>query len=190
MSQIKLQAASYHTPDKRLQETQHRLFAALRKAFEVKQNFNTITVSALCKSAQIARQTFYRHYANLGEIIQLNMAWIINSFLQQTDQKNDSTRFAPHLMVNLMEENRTSLAMIFWAHEEQNVTQYLVNDMRRINAIYTTNNSEDAFTIELYARMVMSFAQLMIEQPGLDQAPLIELYQKLMPTPETIFHQE
>lgn len=190
MSQVKLQAASYHKPDKRLQETQHKLFVALRMAFQAKQNFNAITVSALCKSAQIARQTFYRHYANLGEVIQLNMAWIVNSFLQQTDQKNDSTRFAPHLMVNLMENNRTSLAMVFWAHEEQNVTQYLVNDMRRVNAIYTTNTPEDAFTIELYARMVIDFAQLMIERTSLNQATLTELYQKIMPTPETIFRRE
>jgi AcrR family transcriptional regulator len=190
MSQVKLQAAYYHKPDKRLRTTQTKLFAALRQAFEHQQNFDDIRVSALCQSAGIARQTFYRHYTTIGEIIELNIAWVANDFLKQTDQIHDSTRYAPRLMVDLIDQNRASFAMIFWSHTEQPVTEYLIRDMRRVNIIRSTNTPETIFAIELYARMLINFAQSMITHSELSRDEFIKLYQALIPAPETIFHEK
>ncbi|MFC6254279.1 TetR/AcrR family transcriptional regulator [Secundilactobacillus hailunensis] len=190
MSQVKLQAAYYHQPDKRLRETQAKLFAALRSVFKEKQDFDNIRVSTLCQLAGIARQTFYRHYTAIGEVIELNIAWVANDFLKQTDQIHDSTRYAPRLMVDLIDQNRTSFAMIFWSHTEQPVTEYLIRDMRRVNVIRSTNTPEAIFAIELYARMLINFAQLMIIHSELSRDEFINLYQALIPAPETIFHEK
>jgi len=190
MSQVKLQAAYYHKPDKRLRETQAKLMTALREFFKTGQTFDTIQVTALCQSAHIARQTFYRHYTTIGEVIELDIAWVANSFLEQTDKIHDSTRSAPRLMVDLIDQNRVSFAMIFWSHTEQPVIEYLIRDMRRVNAMRSTNNPPAVFAIELYARMLINFVQLMLNHSELSRDDLLKLYQQLIPAPETIFHNE
>ncbi|MTV83212.1 TetR/AcrR family transcriptional regulator [Secundilactobacillus folii] len=190
MSRVKLQAAYYHQPDKRLRQTQDKLMAAMRQSFRDGQQFDTVRVTEICKSAHLARQTFYRHYSTLGEIIELDMAWIINDFLKQTDQKVDSTHYAPRLMVKLMEQHQTSFAMVFWAHEETAVIDYLVRDMRRVNAIRSTNSPVTVAAIRLYAHMLIDFARLMLDNPQLDREDFIGIYQRLMPAPESIFHDD
>lgn len=74
MSKVHIPVAYYQAPDKRLQATQDKLFAALKKSFEAGEAFANISVSALCQRAKIARQTYYQHYDSIGEIIEVTAA--------------------------------------------------------------------------------------------------------------------
>ncbi|GAX03445.1 TetR family transcriptional regulator [Secundilactobacillus pentosiphilus] len=83
MKKVHIPVAYYQTPDKRLQTTQDKLFATLKQYFEAGDKFTKVSVSALCRTAKVARQTYYQHYDSISEIIEVAVAQVLNQSLQK-----------------------------------------------------------------------------------------------------------
>ncbi|EII4617363.1 hypothetical protein LHM76_002713 [Listeria monocytogenes] len=183
----KIQIARYQRPDKRLQTTQDKLFAALKERFDSGQKFSDVQVSSLCKDANVARQTFYRHYITVGEIIEVNFARMMNQFFQHVDKTINSTKVAAKLTVTILNDNKTLVAMVFWAKVESQVIQFMVRDMARINSFQTERVPFDALRAERLARSIISFAEVMLKYPQVSQQELIQIYKDTIPSPKIIF---
>ena len=186
-SQAKIPIAYYTQPDKRRLDTQAKLFAALKTMYAASTPIADISVTALCRAAGISRQAFYRHYHQIDEVIVNNTILVANQFLLNVDQTLDANRKAATIMVDLILGNRTSFAMIFWGHVEEQVIQLITSDMRRVNNFQTKTSPTEAIRLELFARAIISFAQVMIHHPEIDRGQLIELYKQTVPAPQTIF---
>lgn len=188
MSHAHIPIAYQDTPDKRLQATQTKLFAGLRAYFEDGADFGSVRVSALCTRAGVGRQTYYRHYESLGEIVKIEVVRMISQFLQKADEIIHTSATSIALTVDLFNANRKLLAMMRWSHTEEAAVQYLIYDMKRVNHITDDDALSAPFTLELLARMQISFAINMLDHPQLTRAELIAAYTKLMPVPAKIFH--
>ena len=132
MSKVHIPVAHYQPPDKRLQATQNRLFAALKQHFEAGEAFRTISVSALCHTAKLARQTYYQHYDSIGEIIEVTVARVINQSLQKADQVLDHSTEGAGIIVDLLLANRELIDMV---NAEGLIIAYLSREIRRVSAI-------------------------------------------------------
>lgn len=119
MNTIKMQLAHDQHIDQRLQATQDKLVATLEQYFVTQQSFNTIRVNNLCRDANVARQTFYRHYGSIGEIIEVSCVRMINQFLQRVDRTPNSVRISAQLVVDALIDHRMLLQMMFWSNEEE-----------------------------------------------------------------------
>ncbi|WP_390405535.1 hypothetical protein [Lacticaseibacillus jixiensis] len=188
MSKIHIPVAYYKAPDKRLQATQDKLFAALKQHFEAGEPFAAISVSTLCQTAKVARQTYYRHYDSRGEIIEVAIARLINRFLQQADQTFRQSEQAAPLTVDLLLAHRQLIKMMRWAHVQAQAVAYLSQDMRRVSSIEGTDVATQDFMIDLLARMHISFAEVLSDHLELSRAELIAIYRQMMPVPAEIFH--
>ncbi|WP_461215481.1 hypothetical protein [Lacticaseibacillus sp. GG6-2] len=186
MAVPKIPIAQYQTPDKRLQMTQDKLFAALQAAFEAGDAFDTIRVSTLCQHAHVARQTYYRHYRGLTDIIEIKIARLINQLLQHSDRLLDSHDHAAAMTVDIMLADRPAIAMIFWGQADEQIVQYLVRDMHRVLNIRATSTPEAMLASELFARMIISFAHLVATHPQAQRNELITIYRQLVPDPGLI----
>ncbi|MFD1442063.1 hypothetical protein [Lacticaseibacillus hegangensis] len=187
MSKVHIPVAYYQAPDKRLQATQDKLFAALKQHFEAGEAFASISVSALCQTAKIARQTYYQHYDSIGEIIEVTVARVINSALQKADQALDPSDEGAPLTVDLLLAHRDLIAMVRWAHAGDLIVAYLSREIRRVSSIEGTNIPMKGVMIDLLARMYLAFADVVNEHPELSRSQLITIFQKMLPVPAKIF---
>jgi len=177
MSEIRLPIAYYQAPDKRLQATQDKLFKGLQHLFENDIMFEDISVSKLCQTAGIARQTFYRHYDSMALIIEINLSRVVNQFLQQVDAQGNHLPDSAPLTIKILRQNQTLIRMLEWAQLTETAIDYLVNDMARVDYIRDLTNWNQPFVDEMFARAVVSFAQVMTKHSDLTDDTLIQLYQ-------------
>lgn len=190
MNTIKMQLAHDKHADKRLQATQNSLFTALENYFSANQGFATIRVGNLCKDAKIARQTFYRHYGSIGEIIEVSCVRMINQFLQQIDRTPNSTRISAQLIVNTLLEHQILLEMMFWSNEEEMIIQLMTGDILRVYSFEDIRETHKPFIAELMARSVISFARVFIKYPGTNKPDLIKIYKRMVPAPATLIKED
>lgn len=187
MSKVHIPVAYYQPPDKRLQETQDKLFAALKHHFEAGEAFATISVSALCQTAKLARQTYYQHYDSIGEIIEVTVARVINQYLQKADQVMDPSTEGAAMTVDLLLANQELIAMVRWANAEDLIIAYLSREIRRVSAIEGSDVPMKGVMIDLLARMYLSFADVLRQHPELSRDELITIFQKMLPVPAKVF---
>ncbi|KRM71685.1 TetR/AcrR family transcriptional regulator [Lacticaseibacillus brantae] len=183
-----IQLAQDQQPDKRLQVTQDKLFAALEQIFATGTTFQTVTVSQLCQRAGLARQTYYRHYDQVVEILEVQFSRLVNQFLTNVDQTPLSQIDAAPLVVKQLQANQTLLQMIQWADAEESTIMVLVNDMTRVAFINEYRSELRAFVNEVIARSVFSFSRVMLKNPAIDTADLVRLYALMIPDPRQIFN--
>ena len=188
MSKVHIPVAYYQAPDKRLQATQDKLFTALKQYFTSGETFATISVSKLCRTAKVARQTYYEHYDRIGEIIEVNVAQEINQSLKRADQTLNPGEAGAPLTVDLLLAHRPLIAMVHWAGAEGQISAYLSQDMRRITAIEGGSAPMQGVMIDLLARMYVDFAEVLSAHPELNRSQLITIYQKMLPVPAEIFN--
>ncbi|MDA5388792.1 TetR/AcrR family transcriptional regulator [Loigolactobacillus backii] len=187
MNTIKMQLAHNQHVDKRLQETQNRLFAALKRCYLAKQEFSTIHVNRLCQAAHVARQTFYRHYGSISEIIEVSCVRMVNQFLQRVDRTPDSTRISAQLIVAALLNHRSLLEIMFWGGAAEKVIQLITGDILRVYNFQNVREVHTPFIAEMMARSIISFAQVMLKNPPIDEKDLVALYTRMVPAPTTIF---
>lgn len=187
MSKVHIPVAYYESTDKRLQATQDKLFAALKHFFQAGESFTTISVSKLCRTAKVARQTYYEHYDGIGEVIEVAVAIVLNQSLKKADQTLRPGEVGAPLTVDLLLAHRQLIAMVHWAHAEDLISAYLSRDMRRVTNIEGSNIPLQGVMIDLLARMYMGFAEVVSEHPELSRDQLITIYQKMLPVPAEIF---
>ncbi|AMV59760.1 hypothetical protein ADU72_0178 [Pediococcus damnosus] len=186
MNTIKMQLAHDNHIDQRLQATQDSLFAVLKKDYLANQQFSTIRVGTLCQDAKVARQTYYRHYGSIGEIIEVSCVRMINQFLQKIDRTPNSTRISAQLIVEALSNHQTLLKMMFWSSEQEMVVQLITGDILRVYSFEDIHESHKPFIAELMARSVLSFAQVLIKYPQTNKADLIRIYKRMVPAPATL----
>ncbi len=69
-------------------------------------DYENISVSAICEKAQISRSTFYAHFQNIAEIVDVINSGLAQKFLSETDvvcsQTFDTTTFPvdPYMILN------------------------------------------------------------------------------------------
>lgn len=187
MSKVHIPVAYYQPPDKRLQATQDKLFAALKQHFEAGEAFRTISVSALCHTAKLARQTYYQHYDSIGEIIEVTVSRVINQSLQKADQVLDPSTEGAGMTVDLLLANRELIDMVRWANAEDLIIAYLSREIRRVSAIEGRDMPLKGVMIDLLARMYLGFADVLSQHPELSRDQLMMIFQKMMPVPAQVF---
>ncbi|WP_125981739.1 TetR/AcrR family transcriptional regulator [Loigolactobacillus iwatensis] len=187
MNTIKMQLAHNQHVDKRLQETQNRLIAALKRCYLAKQEFSTIHVTRLCQEAHVARQTFYRHYGSISEIIEVSCVRMINQFLQQVDRTPDSTRISARLIVTTLLNHRSLLEIMFWGGAAEKAILLITGDILRVYNFQNIRESHTPFIAEMMARSIISFAQVMLKNPPINEKDLVALYTRLVLAPTTMF---
>lgn len=190
MSIAKVKIAYYSQPDKRRLATQYKLFAALQQTYLSGAPISSVHVTALCQAAHLTRQTFYRHYHEIGDVVVDNTILLANQFLKRVDNHLNADHLAAAFMVDLFQANQTAIAMIFWAHEEEQVVALISQDMQRVNNYNGTTSKATAFKLELFARAIISFAKTMTRHPQMTRDNLIEIYRQTVPAPQAIFQIE
>lgn len=187
MNTVKMQLAHDQHIDQRLQATQDKLVATLEQYFVTQQNFNTIRVSNLCRDANVARQTFYRHYGSIGEIIEVSCVRMINQFLQRIDRTPNSGRISVQLVVDALVDHRMLLQMMFWSDEEEMIIKLITGDLLRVSGFQDISQIHKPFIAEMMARSIVSFARVMLKNQNVDKAGLIHIYTRMVPAPTVIF---
>lgn len=185
MSNPKVPLAYYHQPDKRLRATQEKLFTALRQLYTAQTPYADVTITRLCRQAGIPRQTFYRHYQNVGQVIEYDMAVMVNDFLQQIDHTVGGTAQSAEIAVKLMLANRTTLEMMFWGDVTEQVIQYIKRDMHRVHGYIKTNHRDDTLRLEMDARILIAFAKTLTLHPEFIRADFVSLFKQTIPSPPT-----
>ncbi|BAP86317.1 transcriptional regulator [Paucilactobacillus hokkaidonensis JCM 18461] len=187
MNTIKMQLAHDQHIDQRLQATQDKLVATLEQYFVTQQSFNTIRVNNLCRDANVARQTFYRHYGSIGEIIEVSCVRMINQFLQRVDRTPNSVRISAQLVVDALIDHRMLLQMMFWSNEEEMIIKLIEGDLLRVSGFQDISQIHKPFIAEMMARSIVSFARVMLKNQGIDKTDLIHIYTRMVPAPSIIF---
>lgn len=187
MKKVHIPVAYYQAPDKRLQATQDKLFATLKQYFEAGDKFTKVSVSALCRTAKVARQTYYQHYDSISEIIEVAVAQVLNQSLQKADQAADPDEAGAQLIVDLLLAHRPLMEMVRWARAEEEISAYLSRDISRVSAIEGSNAPLKGVMIDLLARMYIGFADVLSTHPELSRSQWIDIYQKMLPVPAKIF---
>ena len=182
MKIVKMPLAHDQHIDKRLRATQNKLFVTLKTYFSTNQPFSTIRVVTLCKDAKITRQTFYRHYGSIGEIITVSCVRMINQFLQKIDQASNSSHISAQLIVDALLNHQTLLEMMFWSNEEDAVIQLMTGDILRAYSFEDIHKTHKPFIAELMARSIISFAQVLIKYPNTNKTDLIRIYKRMVPS--------
>lgn len=79
---------SNKTGNKRKRASKEQMFKALFELIQTKR-LQDISVSELCKMAQVNRTTFYNHYDNVGALAQDARQSILNEYVHQFDGNTD-----------------------------------------------------------------------------------------------------
>ncbi|MFD1318394.1 TetR/AcrR family transcriptional regulator [Loigolactobacillus zhaoyuanensis] len=187
MNPGKIQLAYNQHADQRLQRTQNQLIATLMRYYDAQVEFAKISVSQLCRDAQLTRQTFYRHYGNIGEVVEVSCVRMLNQFLQRVDHTYDSSRVAAQLVVDVLDQQRSLLAVMFWSKVDEAVIQYITGDILRVYGFQDDQTRHKPFIAEMTARSIINFARLMLKQPQIVKADLVQLYTQMVPLPAVIF---
>ena len=70
------------TNNKRRQNSKVAIQKAYMNLVISRNDINTITVSDICKKANLNRTTFYSHYLDMNDLIQSIYEWMINEYLK------------------------------------------------------------------------------------------------------------
>lgn len=173
--------------DQRLQHTQDQLYAALLANFEAGTPFDAVSVTQLCRQAHVARQTFYRHYGSVGEIVEVMSVRRLYQFLEQLTKLTDIKTEGQRRAVAALVANKQTLQLIFWSRTTETVVQYLTGEILRVLSEQENEAPHQPMLAEMYARNLLNFGQLMLKFPQLSFGELQPLFQKTVPSLASIF---
>ncbi|MBQ7064809.1 MAG: TetR/AcrR family transcriptional regulator [Firmicutes bacterium] len=140
--------------DTRVQVTKKLLKDALLRLMQ-KKDFSEITVSAICKEADVNRSTFYAHYAIqqdlLDEIIR-DYIQLFQSFFQQKDLDNNRTLFYS-LFLPFVQQHVAVFSCLFrgsqYALEREKIIREVYN--------YVVSTEGDALLLEAIDQYTVSY---------------------------------
>ncbi len=79
-----------------------------------KKKFENITITELCREAQVNRTTFYNHYQTPKDVLD-EISWEIVQQIEAIFQKTESEENAVLSVLKLLQENKDMLKIIFSA---------------------------------------------------------------------------
>lgn len=144
---------------------------ALLKLMQSK-NFSEITVSELCKTAELSRGTFYRYYTNTNDLLQDYIQEIFNNYTKDCDNikytSNDlkSGIFARcKVYYNHISVNRNFYTIMLGEHGIKNFQETLQNiRVKKFLKRYSLkNNNDDNYTKNIHFILLaqyITYAQL------------------------------
>lgn len=109
-----------------------------------KKSFEYITVSEICKTAEVNRSTFYLHYETIGDLLNETARFLLNDFL--TYFTVDNKAIAHKLMNCELEE------LVFICDKYMNPYLSYIKDHKEIFATALLNNKTLGFE-DVYKRM-------------------------------------
>lgn len=123
-----------------------------------------ITVSEICKAAEVNRSTFYLHYENVGDLLDETVRYLLNSFLSYF---SDDKKSVAHNISSCKEDE-----LIFICDEYMVPYLKYIKDNKEVFGIALVNNKILGFD-DVYKRMFES-----IFNPILDRFNYRDDYRK------------
>lgn len=172
-----------HEPvDPRLLKTQDEMSAAIRKLWKSGAVFDTITVAKLCQTAGVSRQTFYRRYGSVAEVVSVDTVRMLGSMLQEVESDHTSV-FAMEPKIAVMVHGHADLfAEVKWSHSEEAVVNTMTGGILRLFYLQGVTVEHKAIIAEMMARNTLSLGQTLAKYPGLSLQETEKVVKLLMPS--------
>ncbi|MBQ7874046.1 MAG: TetR/AcrR family transcriptional regulator [Oscillospiraceae bacterium] len=144
-------------PYKNAVENEQNIIFALAEIMNTKP-FHQITVAEVCKKAGVSKNTFYRHFENLSDIIYRSIGEINNRLVEKTyATESHSINDFITLVCNTWYENR----LIYKGFTQDEVIYiirgYIKKDIMEMYEKFGIRNSDDGLFFEFFSTVFCMF---------------------------------
>ena len=118
--------------DKRIEKTLKNIENSFLDLLETKK-FQNITVTDICKKANINRCTFYAHYDNTFVLLETLQKKLVNEFLESFNEYNfdtDSKKMID-LLFKEIKENKKLFSLLFSFENQENIAKIIEENMKQ-----------------------------------------------------------
>lgn len=169
--------------DKRKEETELKLFDALKGRYQSEAVFDEIKINDLCQSAGISRATFYRHHQNIGDVIVVQFLIEITKFKQQIDalEQLDFTN-ASTVIVDMIYANIELFKMMKWGNVQAEIQSLFNGTALQILILRDYSKQTRNFISDFLGTTILGFAQQIAQAPdSIEKTEGLRLYRLLIP---------
>ncbi|BAP85764.1 transcriptional regulator [Paucilactobacillus hokkaidonensis JCM 18461] len=169
--------------DKRKEETELKLFDALKVRYQSEAVFDEIKINDLCQNASISRATFYRHHQNIGDVIVVQFLIEIAKFKQQIDdlEQLDFTN-ASTVIVDMIYANIELFKMMKWGNVQAEIQSLFSGTALQILILRDYSKQTRNFISDFLGTTILSFAQQIAQAPdSIAKTEGLRLYRLLIP---------
>ena len=118
--------------DKRIEKTLKNIENSFLDLLETKK-FQNITVTDICKKANINRCTFYAHFDNTLVLLETLQKKLVNEFLESFNEYNfdtDSKKMID-LLFKEIKENKKLFSLLFSFENQENIAKLIEENMKQ-----------------------------------------------------------
>ncbi len=169
--------------DRRANNTQIKLYQALKKYYFEGIPFKKIQVKQLCQTAAVSRATFYRHHQNIQDIFTIQLLIMITQFEKKIDELQVlNYETGSNVVVNTIYANLDLLQLMQWSGTEKSGQKIVSGAIIRILILREFDDVNRNFIADYLGAAILKFAfQISQAQEKLPKEQALKLYRLLVP---------
>lgn len=170
-------------------EMNDRLFEALLQLKSEAIDYSEITVSQLTQTAGISRQTFYRHYKSIDDVIYQRL----HEFKLATLKDFSKIQMTPDIMITTLlaywQQHQDFFALIRWANQLPMMIENISFLNQKIMTMNNVVHIDDTYIVNSYAGSIVMFLQTFTQdgRPAKQLPTLVALFKELNGSLELLF---